>query len=162
MADLTVLLPTLGERADTLARAVASVAAQTRPCDLIVSHDTERIGAAAMLNRMVAGVQTPWVHTLGDDDTLLPDFAALVEEQSDWQADLIVFQMAYEDGRVLPITTNPDALCVGAVGCSYVVRTEVARRVRWVDGPEDWNMVSAVRDIGTVRIVPEIVYRVRH
>lgn len=158
MSDLTVLLPTLGR--STLGRAVASVAAQTRPCDLIVAHDAEQIGQNRMLNRMLDGVRTPWVHTLGDDDTLEPHFAELLAAQV-WDVDLIVFQMRYEDGRVLPEGQN---LFFGGVGCSYAVKTEVARRMGgWpLDVCEDWGMIGAVLETGTVRVVPEVVYRVRH
>jgi len=163
---LTVLLPTLGR--PTLDRAVQSVEAQTVPCDLIVEHDTDRIGAGPMLNQMLPRVTTPWVHTFADDDTLEPTFAELLAEQ-DQAADLIVFQMRYENGTVLPTVTDPADLRFGAVGCSYAVKTHLARRYGWIREPcsnmlaEDWEMIRSVRDNGgVIRIVPEVVYRVRH
>lgn len=120
-----------------------------------------------MLNRMLTRVITPWVHTLGDDDTLEPNFAELLAAQ-DQDADLIVFQMLYEHGRVLPDTTDPDRLTFGGVGCSYAVKTETARRIGWIREPctptlaEDWEMIRSVREVGTVRVVPQVVYRVKH
>ena len=166
MSLLTVLLPTLGR--PTLQRAIESVEAQTIPCDLIVEHDTDRIGAGPMLNQMLPKVKTPWVHTLGDDDTLEPHFAALLAAQ-DQDADLIVFQMRYDGGGVLPTVTDPTQLRFGEVGCSYAVKTDVARRHGWIAEPctnmlaEDWEMIRSVRDNGgVIRIVPEVVYRVRH
>lgn len=163
---LTVLLPTLGR--PTLDRAVASVEAQTVPCDLIVEHDTERIGAGPMLNRMLPRVVTRWVSTMGDDDTLMPHFAELLAAQ-DPHADMVVFQMRYQGGGVLPTVADAADLRFGAVGCSYAVKTSVARRYGWITEPctnmlaEDWEMIRSVRDNGgVIRIVPEVVYRVRH
>ena len=165
MSLLTVLLPTIGR--PTLSRAIDSVLAQTVPCDLIVEHDTERIGAGPMLNRMLPRVDTPWVSTFADDDMLEPHFAALLAEQ-DQAADLIVFQMRYQGGGVLPTVADPAELTFGAVGCSYAVKAEVARRIGWLAEPctptlaEDWQMISAVRDTGgTIRIVPQVAYLVR-
>lgn len=165
-ALLTVLLPTTGR--STLERAVESVRAQTVPCDLIVERDTDGIGAGPMLNRMLPGVTTTWVHTFADDDTLEPTFAELLAAQ-DQAADLIVFQMRYESGLVLPTVTDPAHLRFGAVGCSYAVKTDVARRVGWIRKPctpslaEDWEMIRTVRDNGgVIKIVPQVVYRVRH
>lgn len=158
-----MLLPTIGR--PSLERAVRSVQAQTVQCELMVWHDIDRIGPGSMLNRMLPFVRTPYVHTMGDDDTLEPRFAELLASQ-DQDADLVVFQMRYADGTVLPAVTDPKHLAFGAVGCSYAVKTEVARRVGgWVTAPgvaEDWEMIAAVRELGTVRIVPEVVYRVRH
>lgn len=164
---LTVLLPTIGRL--TLLRAIDSVHVQTVPCDLIVEHDEDRIGAGPMLNRMLPRVTTPWVHTFADDDTLEPTFAQLLAAQ-DQAADLIVFQMRYQDGAVLPTVTDPRELRFGVVGCSYAVKTEVARRVGgWIAEPctpslaEDWEMIRNVRDAGgDIRVVPEVVYRVGH
>jgi hypothetical protein len=163
---LTVLLPTLGR--PTLQRAIASVEAQTVPCDLLVEHDTERIGAGPMLNQMLPRVATPWVSTFADDDTLETTFAELLAAQ-DQSADLIVFQMRYEGGSVLPTVTDPAELRFGGVGCSYAVKASVARRYGWITEPctnmlaEDWEMIRSVRDNGgVIRIVPEVAYRVRH
>lgn len=160
--SLTVLLPTLGR--PTLTAAVQSVVEQTVPCGLIVKRDLQGIGPGPMLNSMLPQVDTTWVHTLGDDDTLEPRFAEMVAAQ-DQSADLIVFQMRYIDGRVLPCVTDPSELEFGYVGCSYAVKTEVARRVGWVDHPlkaEDWEMISAVREGGgVIRMFPEVMYHVR-
>lgn len=167
--SLTVLLPTLGERPETLARAIASVTSQTVDCDLIVKYDRDPIGAGPMLNRMLPAVNTTWVHTLGDDDTLEPHFAELLAAQPQ-DADLIIFQMINDaKSRVLPDTTDISKLHLGAVGCSYAVKTEMARKVGgWIKEPctpdlaEDWEMIRTVMGVGVVRIVPEVVYKIKH
>lgn len=160
---ITVLIPTIGR--DTLMRAVDSVLAQTVRCEVHVLHDKERIGPGPMLNRMLPFVHTPWVAGLADDDSFEPHFAKLVTQQPQ-DVDMLVFQMRYPDGRVLPWTTNPDELTFGGVGASYVTKTEMARKVGWIDRPypepEDWPMICAVREIGKIVVVPEVVYRIRH
>lgn len=160
---ITVLIPTVGR--STLQRAVNSVLAQTVPCDLRVAYDADRLGPGPMLNRMIEGVSSRWTAGLADDDSLEPRFAELVAQQPQ-DVDMLVFQMRYANGSVLPATTDPAALHYGGVGASYVVKTEMARTVGWINEPypaaEDWPMVSAVRDRGTVLVVPEVVVRVRH
>jgi hypothetical protein len=163
---LTVLLPTLGR--DTLGRAIQSVRCQTVECELAVEVDLRGEGAGPMLNRLLERVTTPWVSTFADDDTLEPHFAEMLAAQ-DQAADLIVFQMRYAGGCVLPTVTDPAWLRFGEVGCSYAVKTSVARRYGWIAEPctnnlaEDWEMIRSVRDNGgVIRIVPEVAYRVRH
>jgi hypothetical protein len=165
-ASLTVIIPTIGR--DSLGRAVGSVGAQTVPAVALVEHDPDLTGCGPTLNRALLKVLTPWVATLGDDDSLCPEFAAVVLAEPD--ADLAIVQMRYPDGLVLPMVTDPDELQFGSVGCSYAVRTEVVRDVGgWIDEPctpslaEDWELIRAVRDGGgRVRVVPRVLYRVKH
>lgn len=70
---ITVVIPTLPERADLLARAVASVRAQTLSADLAVEVDEHREGAAAARNRALERVATEWVAFLDDDDEFKPN-----------------------------------------------------------------------------------------
>lgn len=163
--DLTVIIPTIGR--SSLAAAVASVAAQSVPTGLVVEFDHERTGCGPTLNRAVGLVETDWVLALGDDDELTPDCAALVADNGAG-ADLIVFQMRYPDGRVLPTVTDPEQLSFGTVGASYAVRTWMARQIGWIDEPctptlaEDWEMIFAVRNLGhRVKVIPRVAYLVR-
>lgn len=55
-----------------LARAVASVEAQTVPARAVVQLDTTRAGSAKTRTAGLAGVVTPWVAFLDSDDTLDP------------------------------------------------------------------------------------------
>lgn len=158
---VTVLIPTLGR--PTLQKAAASVTAQTMECATFIMWDEVGIGSGPMLNRMLPHVKTRWVATMGDDDALEPTFAATVAKQ-DQDADLIIFQMRYADGKVLPTVTRPQDLTFGEVGCSYIVKTDVARQVGWMTEPgcEDWEMINQVRGRGLdVRIVPQVVYHIR-
>lgn len=58
-----------------LERAVASVQAQTIPCQHIVVYDREQRGAGATRNVGIARVTTPFCAFLDADDWIAPDFA---------------------------------------------------------------------------------------
>lgn len=71
---ITVVVATIPPRVELLARAAASIAAQTLPpTKVVVETDHDRQGAAAVRNRALAKVDTEWVAFLDDDDELYPD-----------------------------------------------------------------------------------------
>lgn len=73
-ADITVVIATIPPRSGLLARALASVAAQTlQPKAIIVEYDHGRTGAASTKNRAIRKAETEWVAPLDDDDLMLPD-----------------------------------------------------------------------------------------
>lgn len=76
--NITVVIPTIAPRARLLARALASVAAQTLPARFLIVEDTDRAGAAATRNRGLEQVNTEWVAFLDDDDELQPDHLKLL------------------------------------------------------------------------------------
>lgn len=70
---MTVLVPTIPGRDELLARAMASVRAQTRPADAVLLEcDTGRTGAGPTRNRLLARVSTEWTAFLDDDDEFYP------------------------------------------------------------------------------------------
>lgn len=71
--NITLIVPTIAGREDLLARALASVAAQTYPAHVVVERDHDRTGAAATRNRALERVDTEWVAFLDDDDELYPE-----------------------------------------------------------------------------------------
>lgn len=78
-SGITVVIPTIPTRAALLARAVASVEAQTLPpAVVIVEHDHDREGPAVTRNRALERVQTSHVAFLDDDDILYPDHLRLL------------------------------------------------------------------------------------
>ena len=89
--DVTVVIPSLPERSTQRERAVGSVLRQSaRPADVIVHVDHERAGAGPARNAALAGVRTPWVAFLDDDDTMHPDhLEVLVEGANASAADLV-------------------------------------------------------------------------
>lgn len=71
--DVTVVIPSIPPRRVMLARALESVARQSRPASMIVvSNDVNRLGAAANRDRGLAAVTTEFVAFLDDDDELYP------------------------------------------------------------------------------------------
>lgn len=70
---ITLIIPTINGREGLLARALATVEAQTLPPSrVIVERDTERQGAATTRNHALSKVDTDWVAFLDDDDELYP------------------------------------------------------------------------------------------
>jgi glycosyltransferase involved in cell wall biosynthesis len=74
---VTAVIPAIPPRERLLLRALASVAAQTRPVDAVsVAVDHGRAGAAATRNRALEAVGTEWAAFLDDDDEWLPRHVA--------------------------------------------------------------------------------------
>lgn len=72
--DVTVVIPSIPPRGRMLARAMESVARQTRsPSTLVVTLDHDRAGAARNRDRGLAMVTTEYVAFLDDDDELYPE-----------------------------------------------------------------------------------------
>lgn len=72
--SITVVIPTIEGRFESLQRAIRSAKAQTLPpADVVVALDEHRVGAAATRNRALQHITTEWVAFLDDDDELLPN-----------------------------------------------------------------------------------------
>ena len=70
---ISVVIPTIPGREESLQRAVDSVGAQTyRPVALRIVRDTDRQGAAHTRNEALSLVDTEWVAFLDDDDEFKP------------------------------------------------------------------------------------------
>lgn len=77
MTDLTFVVPVGPYHTEIVQEALASVHAQTMPCDLIVIEDTDGMGAGWARNRGLEQVQTSYVAFLDADDIIDPGFAAI-------------------------------------------------------------------------------------
>jgi glycosyltransferase involved in cell wall biosynthesis len=88
--DITVIIPTIPSRKESLYRAVESVGFQTKPAtNIIIQADLNREGSAETRNRALKAVRTPWVAFLDDDDSFLPHhLERLSQALSDAQADV--------------------------------------------------------------------------
>lgn len=72
--DVTVITPTIPERARMLAEAIATVAAQTAPpTGHLIAVDHRRSGPAELRTLLVGSASTEWVAFLDDDDLLDAD-----------------------------------------------------------------------------------------
>lgn len=100
-ADVTAVVTTIPGREKMLARAVASVQAQTQlPGALFVQLDADRQGAAWSRNTALKWVHTPFVAWLDDDDVFLPGhLETLVTGQNTSGADLVFSYAEFVGGR---------------------------------------------------------------
>lgn len=74
MPNVTVVIPVAGYHSEIAARAIASVEAQTVPCEIVVVPDTSAKGAGWARNRGLESVNTDYVVFLDADDEIAPDF----------------------------------------------------------------------------------------
>lgn len=77
MTSLTITIPCGPYHAHVLDQAVASVRAQTVPCELIVIHDEQGKGAGWARNRGLEQVRTEFAAFLDADDIIAPYFAEI-------------------------------------------------------------------------------------
>lgn len=101
---LTVITVYADYHETVMARAAASVAAQTIPVDHLVYKDVYRDGPAVGRNRLAREASTPFITFLDADDWLMPEFAArmLLTWQPghyvycDWQRDGVPYALPEE------------------------------------------------------------------
>lgn len=143
--QVTVVIPYHQQRVTNgmLARAVASVTAQTVPVELITVEDTAGEGAAATRQRGIDQVTTPWVAFLDSDDELDPihieHLLACAEQHA---ADYVYpwFRVAGGSDPFPMFFGKPwDDSAPHSTTVTILVRTEIAQRIgfRGVYG-EDW------------------------
>jgi glycosyltransferase involved in cell wall biosynthesis len=97
-ADVTIITATIPTRAELLARAVKSVEEQTlQPAAHLIMEDTEKIGGAAVLDKLLKKVKTKYVAVLDDDDELLPrHIEAIYTSITESDADLVYPWFRYQ------------------------------------------------------------------
>jgi hypothetical protein len=167
MAHVTAVIPAHPARLTNglLARALASVAAQTHPPAAVsVAIDLHRQGAAVTRQRALDAVRTPWVAFLDSDDEWLPHHLEALTAIAD-QVDRCIWVHSYFEpvgmGDPLghfglpfnPATPHHTTMTV-------LVRTDIAREVGFVgEDPatlspfcnEDWRFILGVCAIAVKR-----------
>jgi len=148
-----------------LAEACASVAAQTlQPAEHLIYVDYKYDGPAALINRMVAATQTPWISILADDDLYDPDHLETLAARSK-KADIVLSWSRIEgkeEKKQYRGKFNPDELLkkrdTGMRGC-FMFRKSLWERVDgWREDVclEDWDFLARAH-IKSARFAP--VYR---
>lgn len=166
-SGITVVIPVHPPRLSNgmLARAIASVAAQTLPADaLSIAVDNERCGAWYTRQRALDAVQTEWTAFLDSDDEFLPEHLALHAEWAERErADFVYawFQIrperrAAEDPFPPEFFTEPwwpDR--PRHTTTTVMVRTELAKAVGFTEpipnadvGHEDWKFTLGCYEVG--------------
>jgi glycosyltransferase involved in cell wall biosynthesis len=85
---VSVLTPSIPERAGLLTECRLSVKAQTAPCEHLIEIDTNRDGCSRVMNRLAREAAGEWLLPLADDDLLLPGAVATLLAHSD-DADIV-------------------------------------------------------------------------
>lgn len=100
--SVTVLTPTLPERAEMLRECILSVQAQTvQPEAHLIWCDTERAGCAAALNKLWPRAVTEWVAVLADDDLIDPEHLQVLLAQAQVSAYAGPVDVVYSYCRVV-------------------------------------------------------------
>jgi glycosyltransferase involved in cell wall biosynthesis len=159
--SITVVIPTIAGREAMLARALASVQAQTMPCQVIVELDSDRRGAAAARNRALAKVDSEWVAFCDDDDEWYPNHLRLCARHARLTGADVVYPGYDIDGDdpigCFGIPFDPFLLHRrNYIPVTTLCRTELVRKVGgFSDRPdengdpcEDWGLWLALLDAG--------------
>lgn len=128
---ITFVIPCAPYHTEHLARAIASVKAQTMPCEYVVVMDEERRGAGWARNQGIAQVTTPLISFLDADDVLMPEFAAQTSAAyyalgkqnyiyTDWQYEGLYVEIAptcaYTNGSCHTVTIVAATAWIRAIG----------------------------------------------
>lgn len=139
---ITVAIPSIPPRGTLLARAVASVAAQTKPAAAVsIALDNNREGAPPTRQRALDAVNTKFVAFLDDDDEFLPThledlYGHMMETGADivysWFKVVVRGGVVLEDDPVFPPghylnPFNPDDPIETTI--TTLVRTELAKEI---------------------------------
>lgn len=118
---ITVIVPTIPHRRDLLARALASVAAQTLPVAVHVEPDPDRTGSAATRNRALEAVGSTHVLFCDDDDQLTPHAVQVLWEAQQATGADVVSGAAW-------LTTPPHAEPVPTPAPGWIPRETITAR----------------------------------
>lgn len=179
--DVTVVIPHIPTRPNSLARAVKSAATQTRrPSDIIIATDLLREGAAPTRNRALDRVTTRWVAFLDDDDLWLPNhLEVLLANAHGTDAGVIYSGCAVigPDGERVPnreewgrfgLPFDAERLREKAylpVTCLADTKTAQAARFGAPEGSiyDDWGFYLRMLDLGVEFLhVPEVTWIWHH
>ena len=174
--DVTVIIPSIPERAALFARAVDSVRRQTLwgsgRIEVSTMIDVDREGPAALRSKMVASATTEWVAFLDDDDYLDPHHIETLLEHSKG-VDVVIPHCRF-DGPPLPDGyynvpyRYADLRRHGIFPITVLARRRsilAAGAFRTTDRYEDHQLWNRMARMGfRFRVVPEVTwsYRTSH
>lgn len=168
---ISVLTASLPEREAFRAEAIASVNAQTfAPIAHLIGIDHERVGPAAILNRLLpaaVAMSAEWVALLADDDVLYPQH---LEALSACESGDIRYSYCDVEGRggwSPNAPFDPDRLRrENYIPATTLIRTELAVTLGWnvdaANGWEDYDFWLRALDVGAeFACVPEVTWLYR-
>lgn len=131
--SVAVCIPTVPGREDLLMRAELSVMKQDRqPDQFLTEIDTERTGAAATRNRLLAKVDSDVVAWLDDDDFLMPSHlkACMRVIENSFSVDLVYPRPQMVNGRDPTAVTHQGRFPVSPWGLRFT--QEMAAHIKHV------------------------------
>ncbi len=181
-AQVTVVIPSIGR--PTIDGALRSLQAQTNPnwralviydgsdanptvkdTRIDIIHNEKTGSAGATRNSAIPKIQTEWVAFLDDDDALAPDYVEklLKTAREVTNADIIVFRMRYNDGRILPEPGSGSVLRLAHVGISFAIRKKTFSEVLFKPiNAEDFYLLRDAFNLGKTIVLSEYLgYAVR-
>lgn len=169
-SGITVVIPTIPSRKKMVQKAVASALNQiVSPDAIVVSVDTEGMGAWHNRNKGLSMVETEWTAFLDDDDWLFPNHLQVLSRRAEETgADLVYPWFTGPNasktlymGDEEPFGREPKVELLWScnwIPVTYLVRTEAARAIggfpeleseRWPhDNCEDWGFLRDFVDAG--------------
>jgi glycosyltransferase involved in cell wall biosynthesis len=173
VSTVTAVVPTIPGRHDLFERAIASIVAQTRPVDAILTGcDTEGRGAAYARNVILAGATTDFVAFLDDDDTWHPNHIEGLMSVAD-DADVVYPWFDGLHSKSLAVSVNgrphtPLGVPFGPeqadhlrhanfIPVTFLARTALVQQVGGFEKPwwlppespcEDWGLLLKLLDAG--------------
>jgi glycosyltransferase involved in cell wall biosynthesis len=169
VATVAAIVPTVPERHDLLAEALASVDAQVRPVtERSVVTDHDRVGPAATRNRAVEACSSEWLAFLDDDDVWYPDHVATLLAHTGG-ADVVYSDCAVT-GAAGDLVVNRDFDPFALLRHNYIPVTALVRRSVFLDAGmfdtsarfEDWELWKALSRAGAKFVhVPAVTWEYR-
>jgi glycosyltransferase involved in cell wall biosynthesis len=169
VATVAAIIPTVPEREDLLAEAVASVDAQVRPVtERSVVTDHDRVGPAATRNRAVEACSSEWLAFLDDDDLWFPDHVATLLAGSG-DAD-VVYTDCEVVGNAGDLVVNRDFDRFALLRHNYIPVTALVRRSTFLNAGgfdtsarfEDWELWKSLSLAGARFVhVPAVTWQYR-
>lgn len=152
MTSVTVITPTLAERATLLAELRVSLGAQPLSVRWLHRVDQDAIGPAQLRNELCAQATTEWLAFVDDDDLLYPTHLTTLLQHSR-EAD-VVYSLCDVSGRDWQPEHDCGLQSLGAynsVPVTSIVRASWFARVGGFplgERDEDWALWLALRDAG--------------
>ena len=119
--------------------------------------------AGDVRNFGIRSVTTEWTGFVDDDDTLLPHYITQLKyELNRTDADVVIFQMRYSNGGILP-PIEYETFYEGCVGISFCLKTDLAKQFLFNPSCiEDYDLLNRLRTAGKrIHISHNVTYLVR-
>lgn len=172
MNSVSAVVPHIPPRWDVLPRAVASIAAQTRPVSAIhVVTDRLKEGSAATRTRGLMACSTGWVAFLDDDDVWFAGHVEILMSAAASSGADVVYSNCVVVNEQGQTTWNPFGQPFNPVllyqrpyiTVVSLVRTELAKQARFEEPEDEWGFYKRLHTSGAkFHHVPDVTWQWNH